>query len=99
MFRKNLPKYYGVPRDTIYDVSMSQCYDKEGVLRPSLKVVDASMPTLPTTQEYTLEKLLAAGVPLSVIDCSNLVASIPTESQINDLVDKATANVSLDNKD
>lgn len=99
MFRKNLPRYFGVPRDTIYDVSMSQCYDKEGVLRPSLKVVDASMPTLPTTQEYTLEKLLAAGVPLSVIDCSNLVASTPTESQINDLVDKATANVLPDNKD
>lgn len=97
MFRKNLPKYFGVPREPIYDVSMSQSYDKDGVLRPSLKVVDASVPLLPTTQEYTLEKLLAAGVSLSAIDCTNLVASIPTESQINDLVDKATAIVSPDN--
>nr|DAH89808.1 MAG TPA: hypothetical protein [Microviridae sp.] len=97
MFRKNFPKYVDVPRETIYDVSMSQSYDKDGVLRPSQKVVDASLPTLPTTQEYTLEKLLAAGVPLSVVDCSNLVASSPTESQINDLVDKATASVSSDN--
>lgn len=97
MFRKNLPKYVGVPRETIYDVSMSQSYDKDGVLRPSQKVVDASEPTLPTTQEYTLEKLLAAGVPLSVVDCSNLLAFVPTESQINDLVDKATASVSSDN--
>lgn len=97
MFRKNLPKYVDVPRETIYDVSMSQSYDKDGVLRPSLKVVDASLPTLPTTQEYTLEKLLAAGVSLSVIDCSNLVASTLSDSQINDLVDKATASVSSDN--
>lgn len=97
MFRKNLPKYFSVPRSTIYDVSMSQSYDKDGVLRPSQKVVDASEPTLPTTQEYSLEKLLAAGVPLSVVDCSNLLASAPSESQINDLVDKATASVSSDN--
>lgn len=99
MFRKNLPKHLFSPRQQVLDVEFSQKYDKDGVLRPSQKVVDAADPLLPSTKDYTLEKLLAAGVNLSVVDCSNLVPTVPTEAQVDALVSKVTADVSSSNNE
>ena len=99
MFRKNLPKHLFSPRQKVLDVEFSQKYDKDGVLRPSQKVVDASDPLLPSTQDYTLEKLLAAGVNLSVVDCTNLVPTVPSDSQVEALVSQVTADVSPSNND
>ena len=99
MFRKNLPKHLFSPRQQVLDVELSQKYDKDGVLRPSQKVVDASDPLLPSTQDYTLEKLLAAGVNLSVVDCTNLVPTVPSDEQVEALVSQVTADFSPSNND
>ena len=95
MFRKNMARFKPAPSEKIYEVEQSSCYDKDGVLRPSSKLVDACDPILPSPDDYTLEKLLAAGVSLNVVNCE-LLTSTPSNDSVSKVVDNI---VSSDNND
>lgn len=95
MFRKNMARFKPAPSEKIYEVEQGSYYDEDGVLRPSSKVVDTSDPSLPSPEDYTLEKLLAAGVPLNVVNCE-LLTSAPSDESVGKVVDNI---VSSDNKD
>nr|DAH88967.1 MAG TPA: hypothetical protein [Microviridae sp.] len=94
MFRKNMARFNPAPSEKIYEVEQSSYYDEDGVLRPSSKLVDTSSPNLPNPDDYTLEKLLAAGVSLNVVNCE-LLTSVPSDNKIGEVVDNI---VSSDNK-
>lgn len=95
MFRKNMARFKPAPSEKIYEVEQSSYYDADGVLRPSSKLVDTSVPNLPNPEDYTLEKLLAAGVSLNVVNCE-LLTSLPSDDKIGEVVDNI---VSSDNKE
>lgn len=94
MFRKNMARFKPAPSEKIYEVEQSSFYDDDGVLRPSSKLVDTSDPSLPNPEDYTLEKLLAAGVSLNVVNCE-LLTFAPSDSMVGEVVDNI---VSSDNK-
>lgn len=95
MFRKNMARFKPAPSQKIYEVEQSSYYDKDGVLRPSSKMFDTSNPVLPSSEDYTLEKLLASGVSLNVVNCE-LLTSTPSDDSVNKVVDNI---VSSDNKE
>lgn len=89
-----MARFKPAPSEKIYEVEQSSYFDEDGVLRPSSKLVDTSAPSLPSLEDYTLEKLLAAGVSLNVVNCE-LLTSTPSEDSVNKVVDNI---VSSDNK-
>lgn len=83
-FRKNRVSQPPICRvDTLSEVSTVR---DDGLVSTSLVVVDATtIDVVPSPEDYTLEKLLASGTPLSVVS-SEVVSSTPTEEQINNIV-------------
>lgn len=85
MFRNHLPRCKSfVPRQVL-TLETSSSYDDDGVLRVTEKLVDASNQCPISTEDYTLSQLLAAGVSLQVLP--SVMDTVPTEAQINNIVD------------
>lgn len=85
MFRKHLPYVQDFVPSDVLDAIETTSYDKDGILRVSVNLVDASNQCLISTSEYTLSQLLAAGAPLQVLPA--VMDSAPSDSQINNIVE------------
>lgn len=72
--------------------------DKAGVDRFVLETQDVSCLSIPKPSEYTLEMLLAAGVPLNEVN-PLVVDTVPTDVQISQNVDKVLNSVSSNNNE
>ena len=91
-----IPRSYGrlCPTSPVTDVVQTVKLDKDGVERVAFvhRPNDVVTKSIPKPSEYSLENLLAAGVPLTPVNASILDSETsPSEQQIEKIVD------SLDN--
>ena len=86
-----IPRSYGRSCRTVHvkDVVQRLLVDSAGVQRVSFVSVDNAdvCSKIPRQDDYSLENLLRAGVPLKIENASILDGEIPSEEQINKFVD------------
>lgn len=86
-----IPRSYGRSCRTVHvkDVVQRLLVDSAGVQRVSFVSVDNAdvCSKIPRPDDYSLENLLRAGVPLKTENASILDGEIPSEEQINKFVD------------
>ena len=86
-----LPKSYGRSCMTVHvkDVVQRLNADASGVQRVSFVSVDNAdvCAKIPSPDDYSLENLLRAGVPLKTENASILDVDVPSEEQISKIVD------------
>lgn len=87
----NIPRSYGRTCRTVHikDVVQRLLADSDGVQHVSFVSVDNAdvCAKIPRPEDYSLENLLRAGVPLKIENASILDCDAPTEEQINKIVD------------
>lgn len=86
-----IPRSYGRSCRTVHvkDVVQRLLADSAGVQRVSFVSVDNAdvCSKIPRPEDYSLENLLRAGVPLKTENASILDCDSPSEEQINKIVD------------
>lgn len=86
-----IPRSYGRSCRTVHvkDVVQRLLADSDGVQRVSFVSVDNAdvCSKIPRPEDYSLENLLRAGVPLKTENASILDGDSPSEEQINKIVD------------
>lgn len=86
-----IPRSYGRSCRTVHvkDVVQRLLADSAGVQRVSFVSVDNAdvCVKIPRPNDYSLENLLRAGVPLKIENASILDGDSPSEEQINKIVD------------
>lgn len=86
-----IPKSYGRSCCTVHvkDVVQRLNADASGVQRVSFVSVDNAdvCAKIPSPEDYSLENLLRAGVPLKTENASILDGVVPSEEQISKIVD------------
>lgn len=86
-----IPRSYGRSCRTVHvkDVVQRVLADSAGVQRVSFVLVDNAdvCDKIPRPDDYSLENLLRAGVPLKIENVSILDGDAPSEEQINKIVD------------
>lgn len=86
-----IPRSYGRTCRTVHvkDVVQRLFADSDGVQRVSFVSVDNAdvCAKIPRPEDYSLENLLRAGVPLKTENASILDGDLPSEEQINKIVD------------
>ena len=86
-----IPRSYGRSCRTVHvkDVVQRLLVDSAGVQRVSFVSVDNTelCSQIPHPEDYSLENLLRAGVPLKIENASLLDGDLPSEELINKIVD------------
>lgn len=86
-----IPRSYGRSCRTlpVKDVVQRLLADSDGVQRVSFVSVDNAdvCSKIPSPEDYSLENLLRAGVPLNKENASILDGDLPSEEQISKIVD------------
>nr|DAQ61641.1 MAG TPA: hypothetical protein [Microviridae sp.] len=86
-----IPRSYGRSCRTVHvkDFVQRLLVDSAGVKRVSFVSVDNAevCSQIPHPEDYSLENLLRAGVPLQIENASILDGDLPSEEQINKIVD------------
>lgn len=98
-----IPRSYGriCPTSIVSDVVQTVKLDKSGVERVAFvhRPNDVVTKSIPKPSEYSLENLLAAGVPLSPVNASILDSDVsPSEEQIEKFVDSLESSTNDLNK-
>lgn len=94
-----IPRSFGRSCRTlpVKDVVQRLFADTDGVQRVSFVSVDNSdvCSKIPRPEDYTLENLLRAGVPLKQENASILDGDTPSEEQINKIVDSLPDSITF----
>lgn len=91
-FRHSFKGSYLAPPRSISVEQLSSIVDVNGVSRMVINTVPAdSVAVVPSPKEYRLEVLLASGIPLNILP-TEIVESIPSDKQIDNIVNNLTVN-------
>lgn len=98
-----IPRSFGRSCRTehVKDVVQRLLADSEGVQRVSFVSVDNAdvCAKIPRPEDYSLENLLRAGVPLKIENASILDGDVPSDEQISKIVDSLPVSQKVSNPD
>lgn len=98
MFRaRKLRQLTAVPKDFNVEVPRFDVLEDGTKVQTVVSVPVSSLgKDIPNPEDYTLSKLMAAGVPLNQVS-ANILDSAPTESEVNSFLDSLPSEANEDN--
>lgn len=89
VFRHSFHRKSIIVPSPILEKVMTEIVDNKGVSRYVLEDKDSSVASIPKPSEYTLELLLASGIPLNTVSSvvvDNVPSSSVVEQQVNNIL-------------